>query len=173
MTPGLDHLSSMALSVLLFHSYTDLRVCSSVKATMRTELSCILLESSHSREVGSNSLQTLINVMYAYIDRKKKLPCNNICLERLDTKQTRRYSRRIFGLAEDVKVRKSGLKKAVGRKAGSYEYLRSWIEDFVDEDTGEVVSIERNEVDSGTRDRSRGRSHRPEIVECRMLRLFF
>ncbi len=83
------------------------------------------------------------NVMYAYIDRKKKFPVTTLL--RAIGFETDKDILDIFGLAEDVKVSKSGLKKLVGRKLAA-RVLRSWIEDFVDEDTGEVVSIERNEI---------------------------
>jgi DNA-directed RNA polymerase subunit beta len=82
-------------------------------------------------------------VMYAYIDRKKKLPVTTLL-------RTIGYERdkdilEIFGLAEEVKVSKAGLKKILGRKLAA-RVLNTWYEDFVDEDTGEVISIERNEV---------------------------
>jgi len=83
------------------------------------------------------------SVMYAYIDRKKKLPVTT--LFRAIGYESDRDILEIFNLAEEVKVTKSGLKKAAGRKLAA-RVLKSWIEDFVDEDTGEVVSIERNEV---------------------------
>jgi len=83
------------------------------------------------------------NVMYAYIDRKKKFPLTTLL--RSIGYETDKDILDIFGLAEEVKVTKTGLKKCVGRKLAA-RVLRSWIEDFVDEDTGEVVSIERNEV---------------------------
>ena len=83
------------------------------------------------------------NVMYAYIDRKKKLPVTT--LFRAIGYETDRDVLDIFGLADEVKVNKTGLKKLVGRKLAA-RVLKTWIEDFVDEDTGEVVSIERNEV---------------------------
>ncbi len=83
------------------------------------------------------------NVMYAYIDRKKKLPVTT--LFRAIGYESDKDILEIFGLADEVKVSKTGLKKMVGRKLAA-RVLRSWIEDFVDEDTGEVVSIERNEV---------------------------
>ncbi|HON52085.1 MAG TPA: DNA-directed RNA polymerase subunit beta, partial [Bacteroidales bacterium] len=83
------------------------------------------------------------NVMYAYIDRKKKLPVTT--LFRAIGFESDKDILEIFDLAEEVKVSKSGLKKVVGRKLAA-RVLKSWIEDFVDEDTGEVVSIERNEV---------------------------
>ena len=81
--------------------------------------------------------------MYAYIDRKKKLPVTT--LFRAIGYETDRDVLDIFGLADEVKVNKTGLKKLVGRKLAA-RVLKTWIEDFVDEDTGEVVSIERNEV---------------------------
>src|SRR6056297_3198435 len=83
------------------------------------------------------------NVMYAYIDRKKKLPVTTLL--RAIGFESDKDILEIFGLADEVKVSKTGLKKAVGRKLAA-RVLKSWIEDFVDEDTGEVVSIERNEV---------------------------
>lgn len=83
------------------------------------------------------------NVMFAYIDRKKKFPVTTLL--RAIGYETDKEILDIFGLADEVKVSKSGLKKCVGRRLAA-RVLRSWIEDFVDEDTGEVVSIERNEV---------------------------
>ena len=83
------------------------------------------------------------NVMYAYIDRKKKLPVTTLL--RAIGYESDKDILEIFGLADEIKVSKTGLKKYVGRKLAA-RVLKSWIEDFVDEDTGEVVSIERNEV---------------------------
>ncbi|MFZ4462682.1 MAG: DNA-directed RNA polymerase subunit beta [Bacteroidales bacterium] len=83
------------------------------------------------------------NVMYAYIDRKKKLPVTTLL--RAIGFETDKDILEIFNLAEEVKVSKTGLKRVVGRRLAA-RVVRSWIEDFVDEDTGEVVSIERNEV---------------------------
>lgn len=83
------------------------------------------------------------NVMYAYIDRKKKLPVTTLL--RAIGYESDKDILEIFDLAETVKVSKAGLKRVVGRKLAA-RVLRSWIEDFVDEDTGEVVSIERTEV---------------------------
>jgi len=83
------------------------------------------------------------NVMYAYIDRKKKLPVTT--LFRAIGYETDKDILELFDLADEVKVSKSGLKKILGRKLAA-RVLKTWIEDFVDEDTGEVVSIERNEV---------------------------
>ena len=83
------------------------------------------------------------NVMYAYIDRKKKLPVTT--LFRAIGYETDKDILEIFGLADEVKVTKVNLKKLIGRKLAA-RVLKTWIEDFVDEDTGEVVSIERNEV---------------------------
>ncbi|MDB9701744.1 DNA-directed RNA polymerase subunit beta, partial [Salibacteraceae bacterium] len=82
-------------------------------------------------------------VMYAYIDRKKKLPVTT--LFRAIGYESDKEILEIFDLADEIKVSKSGLKKAVGRKLAA-RVLKTWFEDFVDEDTGEVVSIERNEV---------------------------
>ncbi len=83
------------------------------------------------------------NVMYAYIDRKKKLPVTTLL--RAIGYETDKDILEIFNLAEEVKVSKAGLKKIVGRRLAA-RVLKNWIEDFVDEDTGEVVSIERTEV---------------------------
>jgi len=83
------------------------------------------------------------NVMYAYIDRKKKLPVTTLL--RAIGYEGDKDILEIFNLAEEVKVSKPSLEKVVGRKLAA-RVLRSWVEDFVDEDTGEVVSIERNEV---------------------------
>ena len=83
------------------------------------------------------------NVMYAYIDRKKKLPVTTLL--RAIGLETDKDIIDIFGLAEEVKVNKTNLKKAIGRKLAA-RVLRTWVEDFTDEDTGEMVSIERNEV---------------------------
>ena len=83
------------------------------------------------------------NVMYAYIDRKKKLPVTTLL--RAIGLETDKDIIDIFDLAEEVKVNKTNLKKALGRKLAA-RVLRTWVEDFVDEDTGEMVSIERNEV---------------------------
>ena len=83
------------------------------------------------------------NVMYAYIDRKKKLPVTTLL--RAIGYESDKDILEIFGLADEFKVSKTGLKKVVGRRLAA-RVLKSWVEDFVDEDTGEVVSIERNEV---------------------------
>ncbi len=83
------------------------------------------------------------NVMYAYIDRKKKLPVTTLL--RAIGLETDNDIIKIFGLAEEIKVNKTNLKNSVGRKLAA-RVLKSWNEDFVDEDTGEVVSIERNDV---------------------------
>ena len=83
------------------------------------------------------------SVMYAYIDRKKKLPVTT--LFRAIGYESDKDILEIFGLADEVKVSKAGLKRVKGRLLAA-RVLKTWIEDFVDEDTGEVVSIERNEV---------------------------
>ena len=83
------------------------------------------------------------NVMYAYIDRKKKLPVTTL-LRAIGFEQDKDILQ-IFDLAEEVKVNKKNMKDAIGRRLAA-RVLKSWNEDFVDEDTGEVVSIERNEV---------------------------
>jgi len=82
-------------------------------------------------------------VMYAYIDRKKKLPITTL-LRAIGFEKDKDILE-IFDLAEEVKVSKSGLKKYLNRKLAA-RVLKTWYEDFVDEDTGEVVSIERNEI---------------------------
>ena len=83
------------------------------------------------------------NVMYAYIDRKKKLPVTTLL--RAIGLESDKDIIQIFDLAEEIKVTKTNLKNSVGRKLVA-RVLNSWVEDFVDEDTGEVVSIERNTV---------------------------
>jgi len=83
------------------------------------------------------------NVMYAYIDRKKKLPVTTLL--RAIGWESDKQILELFGLADEVKVSKAALKAVIGRKLAA-RVLKTWIEDFVDEDTGEVVSIERNEV---------------------------
>ncbi|MBK5214876.1 MAG: DNA-directed RNA polymerase subunit beta [Flavobacteriaceae bacterium] len=83
------------------------------------------------------------SVMYAYIDRKKKLPVTT--LFRAIGFERDKDILEIFDLAEEVKASKTGLKKYIGRKLAA-RVLKTWHEDFVDEDTGEVVSIERNEI---------------------------
>ena len=83
------------------------------------------------------------NVMYAYIDRKKKLPVTTLL--RAFGFENDKDILEIFNLAEEVKVTKNNLKKYQGQRLAA-RVLKSWVEDFVDEDTGEVVSIERNEV---------------------------
>ena len=83
------------------------------------------------------------NVMYAYIDRKKKLPVTTLL--RAIGFENDKDILEIFNLAEEVKVNKTNLKRNIGRKLAA-RVLKSWVEDFVDEDTGEVVSIERNDI---------------------------
>ena len=83
------------------------------------------------------------NVMYAYIDRKKKLPVTTLL--RAIGYESDKDILEIFDLAEEIKVSKTGLKRVLGRKLAA-RVVRTWTEDFVDEDTGEVVSIERTSV---------------------------
>ncbi len=83
------------------------------------------------------------SVMFAYIDRKKKLPVTTLL--RAIGFESDKDILEIFNLADEIKVSKASLKKVVGRRLAA-RVLKSWVEDFVDEDTGEVVSIERNEV---------------------------
>ncbi|MGY8989845.1 MAG: DNA-directed RNA polymerase subunit beta, partial [Flavobacteriales bacterium] len=101
------------------------------------------------------------DVMYAYIDRKKKVPVTTLL--RAIGYESDREILQIFDLADEVKVTKSGLKRVIGRKLAS-RVLKSWVEDFVDEDTGELVSIERNEVIL-ERDIIIEKKHIDEIVE--------
>src|SRR5690606_5536849 len=82
-------------------------------------------------------------VMYAYIDRKKKFPVTTLL--RAIGFDSDREILNLFGLAEEIKADKKALEKAIGRKLAA-RILRKWTEDFVDEDTGEVVTIERNEI---------------------------
>ena len=83
------------------------------------------------------------NVMYAYIDRKKKFPVTTLL--RSIGFETDKDILELFGMADEVKSDKKTLEKYVGKRLAA-RVLRSWVEDFVDEDTGEVVSIERNEI---------------------------
>ncbi len=83
------------------------------------------------------------NVMYAYIDRKKKFPVTTLL--RSIGYETDKDILELFGMADEVKAEKKTLAKHVGKRLAA-RVLRTWVEDFVDEDTGEVVSIERNEV---------------------------
>ena len=101
------------------------------------------------------------NVMYAYIDRKKKLPVTT--LFRAIGYERDKDILEIFDLAEEVKVSKTGLKKVIGRKLAA-RVLKTWHEDFVDEDTGEVISIERNEIVID-RDTVIEKDHIEEILE--------
>ena len=101
------------------------------------------------------------NVMYAYIDRKKKLPVTT--LFRAIGYERDKDILEIFDLAEEVKVSKTGLKKVIGRKLAA-RVLNTWHEDFVDEDTGEVISIERNEIVID-RDTVIEKDHIDEILE--------
>ena len=100
-------------------------------------------------------------VMFAYIDRKKKLPVTTLL--RAIGFESDREILEIFNLADEIKVSKAALKKVVGRKLAA-RVLKSWTEDFVDEDTGEVVSIERNEIIID-REVDIEESHIDEIVE--------
>ncbi len=102
------------------------------------------------------------SVMYAYIDRKKKLPVTT--LFRAIGYQSDKEILEIFDLADEVKVTKTGLKKIIGRKLAA-RVLKTWVEDFVDEDTGEVVSIERNEVIID-RETVLEKEHMEEILEA-------
>ena len=83
------------------------------------------------------------NVMYAYIDRKKKFPVTTLL--RAIGFDSDKDILKLFGLSDEIEVTKKSLEKNIGRRLAA-RVLKSWMEDFVDEDTGEVVSIERNEV---------------------------
>ena len=89
------------------------------------------------------------NVMYAYIDRKKKLPVTTL-LRAIGFEKDKDILQ-IFDLAEEVKVNKKNLNACIGRILAA-NIMKSWYEDYADEDTGELVSIERNDViiDRGT-----------------------
>lgn len=102
------------------------------------------------------------SVMYAYIDRKKKLPVTT--LFRAIGFERDKDILEIFDLAEEIKVSKTGIKKYLGRKLAA-RVLNTWHEDFVDEDTGEVVSIERNEIILD-RDTVLEKEHIDQIVEA-------
>ena len=102
------------------------------------------------------------SVMYAYIDRKKKLPVTT--LFRAIGFEHDRDILEIFDLAEEIKVTKTGLKKVLKRKLAA-RVLKTWHEDFVDEDTGEVISIERNEIIID-RDTILEKDHIAEIIEA-------
>jgi len=101
------------------------------------------------------------HVMYAYIDRKKKLPVTT--LFRAIGYERDKDILEIFDLAEEIKVSKAGLKRVLGRKTAA-RILKTWFEDFVDEDTGEVVSIERNEI-IFDRDTVLEKEHIDEIID--------
>jgi DNA-directed RNA polymerase subunit beta len=102
------------------------------------------------------------SVMYAYIDRKKKLPVTT--LFRAIGYESDKDILEIFDLAEEIKVSKSGLKKVLDRKLAA-RVLKTWHEDFVDEDTGEVISIERNEIIID-RDTILEKDHIEQIIEA-------
>ena len=102
------------------------------------------------------------NVMYAYIDRKKKLPVTT--LFRAIGYESDKEILEIFDLAEEIKVSKTGLKKVLNRKLAA-RVLKTWHEDFVDEDTGEVISIERNEIVID-RDTLLEKDHLQEIMDA-------
>ncbi len=102
------------------------------------------------------------NVMYAYIDRKKKLPVTTLL--RAIGFETDQEILEIFDLADEVKVTKANLKKNLGRKLAA-RILSTWVEDFVDEDTGEVVSIERNDVILD-RETVLEEEHIDKLIEC-------
>ncbi len=102
------------------------------------------------------------NVMYAYIDRKKKLPVTTLL--RAIGYESDQEILGIFDLADEVKVTKANLKKNIGRKLAA-RILSTWVEDFVDEDTGEVVTIDRNEVILD-RETELAEEHIEQLLEC-------
>ncbi len=104
----------------------------------------------------------IAGVMYAYIDRKKKLPVTTLL--RAIGFETDKEILEIFDLADEVKITEKNLKKAVGRRLAA-RVLRSWVEDFVDEDTGEVVSIDRYDI-IVDRETILEEYHIEEILEC-------
>ena len=104
------------------------------------------------------------SVMYAYIDRKKKLPVTTLL--RAIGFESDKDILEIFDLAEEVKANKTNLKKVIGRKLAA-RVLKSWMEDFVDEDTGEVTSIERNEIIL-ERETTLEQEHIDEILESKV-----
>jgi hypothetical protein len=128
------------------------------------ERNCIRQE-YHSFKGSWIEFATDINhVMYAYIDRKKKLPVTTLCSEQSVLNGIKIFLE-IFDLADEVKVSKAGLEKSLGRKLAA-RVLKTWHEDFVDEDTGEVVSIERNEI-IFDRDTILEKEHIEEILELK------
>jgi DNA-directed RNA polymerase subunit beta len=108
------------------------------------------------------------NVMYAYIDRKKKFPVTTLL--RSIGFESDKAILELFGMADEVVVSKEGLKPYIGRRLAA-RVLRSWVEDFVDEDTGEVVSLERNEVVM-ERDSILDESSMEEVVDMGIKTLF-
>ncbi|MCU0334738.1 MAG: DNA-directed RNA polymerase subunit beta, partial [Chitinophagaceae bacterium] len=108
------------------------------------------------------------NVMYAYIDRKKKFPVTTLL--RSIGFETDKDILELFGMADEINVDKKNIKSLVGRKLAA-RVLRSWVEDFVDEDTGEVVSLERNEV-LMERDNVLDEASLEEIVEMGIKSIF-
>jgi DNA-directed RNA polymerase subunit beta len=108
------------------------------------------------------------NVMYAYIDRKKKFPVTTLL--RSIGFESDKAILELFGMADEVVVSKEGLKPFIGRRLAA-RVLRSWVEDFVDEDTGEVVSLERNEVVM-ERDSILDESSMEEVVDMGIKTLF-
>ena len=107
------------------------------------------------------------NVMYAYIDRKKKLPVTTLL--RAIGYETDKDILNLFGIAEEVKVSKAGLKKYVGRKIAA-RILNSWVEDLVDEETGEVVSLDRYEIILD-RDEEITEENIPQILELSLIHI--
>ena len=108
------------------------------------------------------------SVLYAYIDRKKKLPVTTLL--RAIGFESDKDILEIFDLAQEIKVSKTGLKRVVGKKLAA-NVVRKWIEDFVDEDTGEVVSIERTDVII-ERETILEKDHIPSIVDAGIKTIF-
>jgi DNA-directed RNA polymerase subunit beta len=133
----------MEPNVLLYLNYIVLLVFSSVKLITLTERNFILPVLFLLKEAGLNLQLTLITLCTHTLIVRKNFRLTTLL--RAIGFETDKDILDIFGLAEEIKVSKSGLKKVLGRRLAA-RVLRSWIEDFVDEDTGEVVSIERNEI---------------------------
>ena len=133
----------MELNESLFLNYIDLLVYFLVKVFIQMEQNYILLELFLLRVLGLNLQQILIMFYMLTLTEKKKLPVTTLL--RAIGYESDRDILQIFNLADEIKVSKSGLKKHLGRKL-SARVLKSWVDDFVDEDTGELVPIERNEI---------------------------
>jgi DNA-directed RNA polymerase subunit beta len=142
MTPK-GTFSSMAPNGLSFPNCIAHRGFSSGKPSTPTVRQSILPGSFPFKGAWMEFATDINTVMYAYIDRKKKFPVTTLL--RAIGYDTDKAILDIFGLADEIPVNPRGTGKSIGRKLRQ-GYLRTWTEDFVDEDTGEVVTIERNEI---------------------------